>query len=137
MRRFHLIVGLGGVAAFLASGLYMHFLHDHLRGMSDARRLLYRSTHIYLLLASLANIAYGLYARPAPVWRRYCQTIGSCLILAGPPLLAGAFLTEPWLTDLDRPYTRPAIWSCLAGTVLHLLSQVPALSASQDSSSAS
>jgi hypothetical protein len=52
MRRFHLGVGLLGVIAFVGTGQY----HEHLRGMTDAQRLLFRSTHIYLLLASLLNL---------------------------------------------------------------------------------
>ena len=52
MRRFHLGAGLLGVLAFLATGQY----HEHLRGMDDAQRLLFRSAHIYLLLASLLNL---------------------------------------------------------------------------------
>jgi hypothetical protein len=61
MRRLHLVTGLVSVAAFLASGLYMHLRYDHLRGMDDVLRLLFRSTHIYLLFAALLNLALGLY----------------------------------------------------------------------------
>jgi hypothetical protein len=123
MRRLHLVTGLLGVAAFLASGLYMHFGHDHLRGMDDARRLLFRSTHIYLLFASLLNLALGLYQLPQPAgWRRWLQAAGSALVLAAPPLLATGFLTEPWLTELARPYSLPAIKGSLAGMLLHAVS---------------
>jgi hypothetical protein len=123
MRRLHLITGLVGVAAFLASGLYMHLGYDHLRGMDDARRLLFRSTHIYLLFASLLNLALGLYRLPQPTgWRRWLQAAGSVLVLAAPPLLAAGFLTEPWLTELARPYSRPAIYGSLAGMLLHAVS---------------
>jgi len=51
MRRLHLIVGLGGVVAFLLTGQYMDRVHDHLRDMDPTPRLLFRSTHIYLLLS--------------------------------------------------------------------------------------
>src|SRR5262245_60170169 len=98
MRRLHLLVGLAGLAAFLASGQYMARAHDHLRGMDDARRLLFRSTHIYLLFAALLNLALGLYLRTAPAgWRRWLQLAGPVLLLAAPFLLAAGFLTEPWL----------------------------------------
>lgn len=123
MRRLHLITGLAGVAVFVASGQYMHFGYDHLRGMDDTTRMLFRSTHIYLLFASLLNLALGLYQTPPPAgWRWWLQAAGSVLVLAAPPLLAAGFLTEPWLTGLDRPYSRPAIYGALAGMVLHTVS---------------
>ena len=125
MRRLHLLVGLLGLAAFLASGQYMALAHDHLSGMDDARRLLFRSRHIYLLYAALLNLALGLSLPEGPAgWRRWLRRAGSVLILAAPPLLAAGFLTEPWLKGLDRPYSRPAIYGSLAGVVLHLLGGV-------------
>ena len=117
-------MGLVGFLAFLASGQYMDRVYDHLRGMDDTTRLLFRSTHIYLLLASLLNLALGLYlVVPPGGWRRWVQTAGSLLILAAPPLLAAGFLTEPWLEGLDRPFSRPALYGSLAGMILHLTSR--------------
>jgi hypothetical protein len=122
MRRLHLVVGLVGVVAFLASGQYMDRVYDHLQGLDDATRLLFRSTHIYLLFASLLNLVLGLYLTGQTGWRYSLQVLGSVLVLAAPPLLGAGFLTEPWLTGLDRPYSRPAIYGCLAGALFHLLS---------------
>lgn len=119
MRRLHLIVGVAGVVGFLGTGQYMDLAHDHLRGMDDARRLLFRSTHLYLLFGALVNLALGLYLRPTFGWRRWVRMIGSALILATPFLAAAGFFTEPWLSDLDRPYTRPAAYGCLIGMLLH------------------
>ena len=61
LRRIHLVVGLAGVVLFLGTGQYMDRVHDHLRGMEDVRRMLFRSAHIYLLWSSLLNLALGLY----------------------------------------------------------------------------
>src|SRR5437868_3993345 len=102
MRRLHLVVGLVGLAAFLASGQYMDRVYDHLRGLDDTRRMLFRSTHIYLLFAALLNLALGLYlVAEAPAWRRWLQRLGSALVAAAPVLLAAGFLIEPWLDGLD------------------------------------
>jgi hypothetical protein len=89
--------------------------------MDDARRLLFRSTHIYLLFGSLVNLALGLYLRPALGWRRWVRPVGSALVLATPFLAAAGFFTEPWLSGLERPYSRPAAYGCLAGMLLHLV----------------
>lgn len=121
MRWLHLTVGIAGVVGFLATGQYMDRFHDHLRGMDDTRRLLFRSTHIYLLFGSLVNLSLGLHLRPTRGWRRWVRGTGSVLILATPFLAAAGFFTEPWLSKLERPYTRPAAYGCLAGVLLHLV----------------
>jgi hypothetical protein len=119
MRLLHLIVGLLGVAAFLASGLYMHYGYDHLRGMDDVHRLQFRSTHIYLLLCALVNLALGLYLVPANDWRKWVQLLASAIILATPFLAAVGFYYEPWMPGLYRPYSRLAAYGSLAGMALH------------------
>jgi hypothetical protein len=117
----HLAVGLAGVVGFLGTGQYMDLVHDHLRGMDDARRLLFRSTHLYLLFTSLGNLALGLYLRPARGWRRWVRPVGSLLILASPFLAAAGFFTEPWLSGLERPYSRPTAYACLGGMLVHVV----------------
>jgi hypothetical protein len=117
------VVGLVGVVAFLATGQYMDRVQDHLRGMDDARRLLFRSTHIYLLLSSLLNVALGLYLSTPTGWRGWLCRLGSALVLAAPFLALAAFATEPWLSDLQRPYSAPTAYACLAGVLLHLLAR--------------
>jgi len=98
--------------------------HDHLRGMDDARRLLFRSTHIYLLFASLLNLALGLYLPPGPGgWRLPVRVLGSGLVLASPALSMAGFCAEPWPSGLERPYSRPAAYASLAGMLLHLLAR--------------
>ncbi len=122
MRRLHLVVGFVGVVAFLLTGQYMDRAHDHLRGMDPTTRMLFRSTHIYLLLASLVNLALGLYLSPTTSsWRTWLRHAGSVLVLTGPVLLGVGFFVEPWLSDLDRPYSRPALYGALAGVLLHTI----------------
>jgi hypothetical protein len=121
MRWLHLAVGIAGVVGFLGTGQYMDKVHDHLRSMDDARRLLFRSTHLYLLFTSLVNLALGLYLQPALGWRRWVRRVGSALLLATPFLAAAGFFTEPWLSGLDRPYSRWAAYCCLAGMLLHFV----------------
>lgn len=126
MRRAHLYVGLAGIAAFLATGLYMDRVRGHLRGYDDTVRMLYRSTHIYVLLAAVVNVALGLYwQQAASSWRRLLQRLGSVALLAGPPLFLVAFCVEPYLAGLERPWSRPAIYLALGGAMLHLVANVP------------
>jgi hypothetical protein len=126
MRLLHLVVGIAGVVGFVLTGQYMDRVHDHLRGMDDTTRLLFRSTHLYLLFVSLINVGLGLYLRPRGGWRRWMQSLGSLVLLAAPFVAVAGFCTEPWLTGLARPYTRPLAYGCLAGMLLHLACYSPA-----------
>jgi len=122
--RAHVTLGLAALIVFVGTGAYMHFRYDHLRGMTDATRLLFRSTHIYLLFAALLNLGIGLHLQAATVrWARLAQGLGSTLILLAPLLFLAAFLSEPWLGDLQRPWSRPGIYACLAGVLLHLVAR--------------
>ena len=121
MRSLHLLVGIVGVVGFLATGQYMDHVHDHLRGMDDTRRLLFRSTHIYLLFGSLVNLALGLNLRPTRGWRWWLRSLGSLLVLTTPIFAAVAFFTEPQLTNLARPYTQLTAYGCFGGMMLHLI----------------
>lgn len=124
LRRVHLWVGLLGVGAFLASGLYMDVRYDHLRGMDAETRLVFRSTHIYLLLTSLLNLIAGLYVRTAPGWRGWLQGVGSILLVAAPVLCGVAFLREPWLSEVARPFSGPANYAAFGGTLAHALARL-------------
>jgi hypothetical protein len=125
MRVIHLIVGLLGIVAFLGTGQYMDRYHAHLEGMPDTQRMLFRSTHIYLLLVSIINAALGLYYQQSAIgWRRILATLGSILLLAAPVLLLVGFCIEPWLTELARPYSRPGLYITLAGIMFHLVAAV-------------
>lgn len=133
LRQVHRLAGLATVIVFVGTGAYMHFRYDHLRGMTDATRLLFRSTHIYLLFIGLLNLALGLYLSPArDPWARRLQLLGSVLILAAPLLELAAFLREPFLGGLQRPFTAPAVYAALAGMLLHLASRFPSADSSAD-----
>lgn len=125
MRWLHLTVGIVGVVGFLLTGQYMEHAHDHLRGMDDARRLLFRSTHIYLLFSSLVNLALGLHLRPVRGWRWWLRTPGSLLVLSTPFFATAGFFTEPWLTNLERPCTKLTTYLCFAGMLLHSVCWMP------------
>ena len=122
MRRWHLIAGLVTLIAFALTGQYMDRWHEHLRHTPDAPRLLFRSRHIYFLLAGLLNIVLGLYLAPAAArWRKRLQNIGSALILAAPALLLHAFFTEPFRADWHYQASFYGVISLFAGTLLHLI----------------
>lgn len=123
MKFLHQITGLLVVIIFLLTGQYLHLYYPHMDELGDGTRMLFRSRHIYLLLAGLLNIGIGAYfTYRNERWRRLLQLTGSALVLVAPFILLLAFFREPTLQNLQRPFTQPAIIALLTGTLLHLLS---------------
>lgn len=123
MRSLHKIVGISAVVIFLLTGQYLEFYYPEMTGVEDGMRMMFRSRHIYILLAGLVNLALGMYLSfDVERWRKSLQIAGSLLVLLSPALLIGAFFYEPTQPDLQRPLTLPAIVSVFAGTLCHLLS---------------
>lgn len=121
MRRFHLILGLVVVIVFLLTGQYMEYVHNRL--LPDGMRMLYRSRHIYFLLAGILNLSLGLYLAPRPGgWRRTLQIVGSLLILLSPVFLLAGFFLEPHWGPEKTSIAPLGIFAIGIGTLLHLLS---------------
>jgi len=118
LRVFHVWLGLGAVAVFLYSGLYMRRQFPEAYAGHDAIRYLYRANHIYILFAALLNLTLGFRTFD---WgtRAKLQTVGSVLVAAAVPLLVFAFFIEPPNASPERPISVLAIVCAAAGTGLH------------------
>jgi len=127
LRVVHLVVGVAGLIAFAASGMYMVGVHAGLQGMPDGPRLFFRSAHIYLLFGSLLNLALGCYlVRLERGVLRHVQSFGSLLILAGPFMLCGSFFFEQHNPELERPFGQLAIFLALGGGLLQAVAALGA-----------
>ena len=123
MKRFHAGFGLVVVIVFLLTGQYMDKYLHHLRGMPDGPRMLFRTRHIFILLAGLIHIGIGAYFTfHKTQTRRLMQMLGSGLIVVATVLFVVAFFYEPKLADLKTPLSHWGMYSIFAGTLLHLLS---------------
>lgn len=125
MKLLHLVVGALILVAFLLTGQYMDYLDVRSGRLGDATRMMYRSRHIYILLAGLVNLGVGAYfVRRAGGWRKALQTVGSILILVAPLLMLAAFFSESSVPGLRRHFTLPAIIILSVGTLCHALSGI-------------
>jgi hypothetical protein len=124
MKKAHLIFGVLIVIAFLLTGQYMDKFYNHLHGMADGPRLLYRTRHIFILLSGLLNLGIGAYFtyRVEP-WARAMQLLGSLLIFTAPVLFLIAFFYEPNLgNNLHTPFSHWGTYTIATGAVLHVVS---------------
>src|SRR6185369_16374291 len=125
MKKAHLIFGVLIVVGFLLTGQYMDKFHNHLVGIADGPRLLYRTRHIFILLAGLLNLGIGAYfTYRLETWRRAIQLLGSLFIFAAPVLYLWAFFYEPKLTNLYTPLSHWGTYLIFAGAILHVVSGV-------------
>ena len=122
LRKAHFVVGLAGVAAFLVTGVYMRAGFPDLYAADEVLRYLYRSNHVYALLASLVNLALGVHLTPpAPGWRATVSLLGSLLALASPAVLCLAFFVEAPVPTPERVVTLIGVAAVAAGITLHVL----------------
>lgn len=119
-RTAHAWMGALGLVTFVLTGQYMHWVHDHLQGMPDGPRLLYRSAHIYLLWAALLNVVLGSFVEfgDGRLLRRL-QGWASLAVVLAPALMCISFLAESNAVSLARPIARSGIFLALGGVLLH------------------
>ena len=127
MKKAHLIFGACVVLAFLLTGQYMDKFHNHMVGVPDAPRLLYRTRHIFILLAGLLNLGIGAYfSSRIEAWQRALQLLGSLLIFAASALFLIAFFYEPNSGSLRTPLSHWGTYTIATGALLHVISGVRA-----------
>jgi len=122
LRTLHFAVGLAGVVAFVVTGAYMRAGFPDLYAASEVLRYLYRSNHVYVLLASLVNVALGVHLTAAvPGWRATVSLLGSLLALAAPVVLCFAFFFEAPVPTPERVLTLIGVIAVTAGIALHVI----------------
>jgi hypothetical protein len=122
MRAVHRVVGFAFVVVFLGTGLWMRAsfpaAHQGLHGM----RMMFRSAHVYILLAALLNLLVAAHWRPQEQpWRRWLQQAGSVALAVIPVMFTIAFFVEPAPERLDRPWCLVGVVLALSGTAFHTL----------------
>jgi len=84
-------------------------------------RILMRSRHIYILLASLIHIVLGVYLQIyKKTLQKYLQIFASALLFTGTILLVYAFFYETYTAHGFSQFSRNGLYLSLAGTIFHL-----------------
>lgn len=123
MRKVHILIGALGIVIFITTGMYMRATFPALYHGNEALRYMYRANHVYLLLASLINLAIGIYA-PTTLrgnWARSFGLVGNVLVALSPAILTYAFFFEAPNASPDRGFTALGVFAALLG----LLAQLP------------
>ena len=121
-RNCHLVVGALGLALFILQGQYMARVLG-VAELPDAARMMYRSAHIYLLLACVANVCVGYYMTPSVVVSKV-QRLTGVILLVSPVLLIFSFFSESSDATLDRPIAKTALYLLFGAALLLVLSEI-------------
>ena len=122
MRKVHLLVGALGIIAFLGTGIYMRATFPAIYGANEALRYMFRANHVYILLASLVNLAIGIYS-PSVLrggWARTFGMMGNVLVALAPLVLVYAFFAEAPKASPDRLFTALGVLMILVGVLAQL-----------------
>lgn len=124
MRRVHLLVGLLSLVAFLITGFLMSLHVPALSECDPELRLLYRSRHVYLMFAGVANVLLGLYLDDSPSRGRFLRGAASVLLLLAPALALFAFARDSKAGSLAsaRLGSLP-VFAVFGGTALFVLAE--------------
>ena len=103
----------------------MHYKYNHLQGMPDLERALFRAEHIYILLISLVNLGLGTYLTTfkSKILTIF-QLIGSLSITTASVLMVYSFFTELPSQIIERPISRNALYLILGGVLFHAFTQI-------------
>lgn len=117
MRRAHLVVGWLFAAVFAGTGAYMRFTFPDAFEGDAGTRMMYRASHIYILLAAIVNLALGAqWTRRREGPRRKLQGVGSACILVAPAVFTASFFLVPAPGKLDRPIVLTGVVLCVVGS---------------------
>ena len=113
--------GVVGMILFLIQGQYMDINYDHLKGMEDGPRMLFRSAHIYFLLASIINLCIGVYWEVRNDKLIFIKNIISSIAIISPIFLLFGFFYEPFMEALLRPYSTMGLYALFGLGILLLI----------------
>ena len=116
--RAHWLVGLLALIAFPLTGQYMLHYAD-VATLDSVPRLIFRSRHLLLLVAGVANIALS---NSQPFHR--AQRVASVLIMVSPFLIIAAFFIDPARGLNSSQIFRWAMYSLwIAGVLLAIVNR--------------
>ena len=117
--RAHWLVGLLTLIIFPLTGAYMRHMVV-VPNLDGVPRLIFRSRHLFLLVAAVANLALS---NSQPV--RLAKRVASVLILVSPALLLGAFFIDPARGLRSSPLFHFAMYGLFAAGVLLAIANRP------------
>ena len=119
MRTLHLAAGWLFAAIFAGTGAWMRYSFPEAHHDDHGMRMMFRASHIYILLSALIHLAIGVQWRPSS--RPTLQRLGSAALFIATLLFLTSFFTEPAIGEINRPLVSFGAYFSVAGIALSLL----------------
>lgn len=124
LKSIHTAFGISMIIVFLLTGQYMHHFYNHLDGMENLPRALYRAGHLYILLFGLINLTIGTYLQLRTHRALFLQKLGSIIIAAASILCVYSFFSELPATEIERPISRISLYLIFLGVASHYVASI-------------
>lgn len=122
LKRLHFVVGLVFFIIFWLSGAYLKFVAWDALNNDDVLRVVFRSGHVYILMAALINLVLSSYLiLNTTKGAQFVQGLGSLLLITAPVLLTFSFIETTTGIEV-RALTFLGAISMTVGVVLHIVS---------------
>ncbi|MFK7974912.1 MAG: hypothetical protein AB8C02_02190 [Halioglobus sp.] len=92
--------------------------------LPDGERMMYRTSHLYLMLVCVINILWAASFRSTenqPQWQRLLQRLISLVFLVAPVLVGASFFFESSDPQLERPMTEYTLFAVFGSGVIMVL----------------
>jgi hypothetical protein len=109
------------VIAFLSSGAYMHFRLHHLHQTPDAQRMVYRASHINMLLIGAVNVASSRRMKRTGPFPIFTDRFTAILGIVAAAFFVAAFIREPLYAHPYRPWTRVSVYCTFAAVIVDVI----------------
>ena len=101
LKTAHLVTGAVGILLFALQGQYMAIVLQ-VPELADGPRLMYRTSHLYLMLVSAINLFVGYYMA-SEARAGLLQRIISTTLMLAPVALLVSFVIESDIASFERP----------------------------------
>ncbi|MFK7730896.1 MAG: hypothetical protein AB8B48_04675 [Pseudomonadales bacterium] len=123
LRGLHLFVGATGLIAFALQGqLMVHVIG--VQTLPDGERMMYRTSHLYLMLVCVINIVWAASYRSTEnqsQWQSLVQLLISLVFLVAPLLVGASFFFESSDSQLERPIAEYTLFAIFGSGVVMVL----------------
>jgi hypothetical protein len=118
----HFIIGIVFFLLFILTGIYMILNFPELYNDREEVRMMYRATHIYILMSALINLMAGNYLVQTTKFSFLILTkFASSLILVTPIMFSIAFMYEPAEYLVNRSISFWAVVFLVVGVLFYTL----------------
>ena len=122
LTKLHYLIGALFFVLFLLTGAYMKLNFPDLYMQREEIRMMYRATHIYILMSALINLMTANYLFHSHDFSfHFLKKIASACILISPLLFTIAFFYESGEYLINRPVSFWGVILLLGGVMLHAL----------------